>query len=419
MALVLDYQVSGSEWETLHRPTWAEISLDAITENTRRLIRLAAPAATMAVVKADAYGHGAVECARAALLGGATWLAVAALEEAIELRRAGIAHPILILSASTPAQAEAIVRHELTAAVFASETAEALAAAGRRLGRPARAHLKVDTGMGRLGVTADAAGVELAGRLAGLAGLDLEGVYTHFATSDEADPGFTRRQARLFDAFLDGCSRLGLHFSWRHAANSAALMAFPESRHNLVRVGIALYGLYPSDEVDASRVSLIPAMTWKSRLVQVKTVPAGAPISYGREHVTDHPTPVGTLPLGYADGYRRLLTNRGRVLIRGAFCPVLGRICMDHFMVSLDAVPAARLGDEVVLMGRQPAAGEPAGSPGPASISAEELAGICQTNNYEVVSTVGRRVPRLFLSGGRPVAVRSILGLTRLGGDPE
>ncbi len=429
----------GCRWEALHRPTWAEISLDAVTENTRRLVNLAAPAGVMAVVKADAYGHGAVECARAALDGGAVWLGVAALEEAIELRRAGIVAPILILSASAPVQVEAIVAHDLTAVVFELETAGALAAAGRHLGRTARAHLKVDTGMGRLGVTPDQVGVELAVRLSGLDGLALEGVCTHFATSDEADTTFTRRQASLFDAFLERCARAGLAFRWRHAANSAGLMAVPETAHNLVRAGITLYGLYPSDEVDRSRLDLIPAMTWKSRLVQVKIVPAGTPISYGREHVTDHPTRIGTLPLGYADGYRRILSGRGRVLVRGVSCPVLGRVCMDHFMVCLDTVPEARPGDEVVLMGRQAHSGGPPPDSGPAfrraaattpapppaaflppvSISAEDLAATCQTISYDIVSTVGRRVPRVFLRDGRPVAVRSILGRALLGGGSE
>jgi alanine racemase len=428
----------GCRWEALHRPTWAEISLDAVTENARRLVNLAAPAGVMAVVKADAYGHGAVECARAVLDGGAVWLGVAALEEAIELRRADIVAPILILSASIPVQAEAIVAHDLTAAVFDLEAAGALAAAGRRLGRTARVHLKVDTGMGRLGVTPDQEGVELAVRLLGLDGLALEGVYTHFATSDEADTTFTRRQAGLFNVFLERCDRVGLAFRWRHAANSAGLMGLPETAHNLVRVGITLYGIYPSDEVDRSRLDLIPAMTWKSRLVQVKVVPAGAPISYGREHVTDHPTRIGTLPLGYADGYRRILSGRGRVLVRGVSCPVLGRVCMDHFMVCLDTVPEARPGDEVVLMGRQThsggpspdspafrhaAAATPATPPAsflpPVSISAEELAATCQTISYDIVSAVGRRVPRVFLRDGRPVAVRSILGRAPLGGGSE
>jgi len=411
----------GYRWEALHRPTWAEISLDAVTENSRRLVNLAAPAAVMAVVKADAYGHGAVECARAVLDGGAVWLGVAALEEAIELRRAGITAPILILSASTPVQAEAIVAHDLTAVVFELEAAGALAAAGRHLGLTARAHLKVDTGMGRLGVTPDQEGVELAVCLSGLDGLTLEGVYTHFATSDEADTTFTHRQASLFDAFLEGCAREGLAFRWRHAANSAGLMGFPETAHNLVRVGLTLYGLYPSGEVDRSRLDLIPAMTWKSRLIQVKIVPAGTSISYGREHVTDHPTRIGTLPLGYADGYRRILSGRGRVLVRGVSCPVLGRVCMDHFMVCLDTVPEAQPGDEVVLMGRQAHSGgpSPAAFLPPVAIGAEELAATCQTISYDIVSTVGRRVPRVFLRDGRPVAVRSILGCAPLGGGSE
>ena len=419
----MDYRRAGSGWEAGHRPTWAEVSLDAIRENARALRRLAEPAELMAVVKADGYGLGAVEAARAALEGGATWLGVAALEEAVELRRAGFTCPILILGPSTPAQAEVIARHDITAAVFEPETAEALAAAARRLGRPVHAHLKVDTGMGRIGVTPDDDGAALASRLAALEGLVLDGVYTHYSTSDEADKSFTRLQTGRFERFLELARRAGLSFRWRHAANSAALIDLPETRYDLVRVGISLYGYYPSDDVDRSRVALRPALTWKTRLMYVKRVPAGTPISYGREHVTQAPALVGTLPVGYADGYRRCLgSGRGRVLVRGRSCPVLGRVNMDHIMVGLDEVPEARAGDEVVLMGpsgpdADPGVAGPAeAGPAVAGIPAEELARACGTIVYEMVSTVGRRVPRVFLERGRPVAVRSILGSAPVGG---
>ncbi len=426
---LFDFRYPGSAWETAHRPTWAEISLDAVAENTRRLLALADPAGLLAVVKADAYGHGAIEVARVAVEAGAAWLGVAALEEALELRRAGLKAPVLLLSAATPAQADTIVANDVTAAVFDPETAKALAAAGRRAGRPARAHLKIDTGMGRLGVTPDQAGAELALGLARLEGLALEGAYTHFSTSDEREKTFARRQYALFDDFLGRLARAGLEFRWRHAANSAALLDLPQTRFNLVRVGIALYGLYPSEEVDRERARLVPVMAWKTRLVHVKRVPAGTAISYGREYVADHPTLVGTLPVGYADGYRRGLSNGGRVLIGGVSCPVLGRVCMDHVMVGLDGVPDARPGDEVVLLGRQPVrapqarasrteGGDPsAAAATEAHIPAEELARVCGTINYDIVSTVGRRVPRVYLRGGRPVAMKSILGGAYLGGE--
>lgn len=398
----------ATAWEAEHRPTWAEIDLDAVAANARSLGRLADPAGIMAVVKADAYGHGAVPCARAALSGGAVWLGVAALEEGLELRRAGIVAPVLILTGSTPGQAEAIVRNGLTAAVFEPGAAAALAAAGRRLGRPAEVHLKVDTGMGRIGVTPDQAGVALAEGLAKLDGLALEGVYTHFATSDEADKSFAYRQKEAFDRFLELAARAGLAFRWRHAANSAAVIDLPGFSYDLVRVGISLYGYYASGDVDRARVALKPAMAWKSRLIHVKHVPAGTPISYGREHVTPGPSLVGTIPVGYADGYRRSLKNgRGQVLVRGRRCPVLGRVNMDHIMVGLDGVPGAQAGEEAVLMAGQPpaAGGKPAGP-----FSAEEMAEAAQTIVYEIVSTIGRRVPRVYLREGRPVAGRSILG---------
>ncbi len=445
--MVLEYRPPTSEWESTLRPTWAEISLDAIKHNVRGLAALARPAGIMAVVKADAYGHGAVMVALAALDAGASWLAVAALEEAVELRRAGIEAPILVISAATPAQAEAVARARVAAAVADLEAAEALAAAGRRLGRLAEAHLKVDTGMGRLGVTPDEAGAALAARIAALKGLSLTGVYTHFATADEKDKAFARLQASRFERFLELTAAAGLTFRWRHAANSAAIIDMPETRHNLVRAGIALYGHYPSPDVMKERVKLIPAMTWKTRLVLVKTVPPGTPIGYGRGHVTSATSLIGTIPVGYADGYRRALGGVGRVLVRGKSCPVLGRVCMDHVMIGLDAVPEAAVGDEVVLLGGSEAAGPrleaaapavaaAASGPGPKAatgaaagagragatapalpwIPAEELARACGTIAYEILSTVGRRVPRVFFEHGHPVAVQSILGLAPLGG---
>ncbi len=398
--MVLDYHSPGTAWEALHRPTWAEISLDALAANTKALRDLAAPAALMAVVKADAYGHGAVECARTALEAGASWLGVAALEEAIEFRRAGLTAPILTMTAGSPGQAPTFAAHDVTAGLYEPEVAEALAAAGRQAGRPVHAHLKVDTGMGRLGVTCDQAGLDLALRLARLEGLTLDGVYSHYATSDEPDLGFARRQAELFDWFIAQAARQGLTFRWQHIANSAGLLGLPESRHNLIRAGIALYGLHPSEDVDLSKVELAPVMSWKARLMYVKTVPAGTSISYGREYVAPRPTRVGTVAVGYADGYRRAQKGKAHVLVGGRPCPVLGRICMDHIMVGLDGAPEAKAGDEVVLLGRQDGA----------AITAEEMAALCQTINYEIAAGIGRRMPRLFIRGGRPVALRSILG---------
>lgn len=404
---VLDYLTAGSAWEAMHRPTWAEVSLDAVAANTRRFVGLARPAGVMAVVKADAYGHGAIECSRAVLEAGCTWLGVAALEEAIELRQAGIAAPVMTISAATPAQAGVFASHDVTAAVYSAEVAEALAAAGRRAG-PIHAHLKVDTGMGRLGVTCDEAGLDLALRLSRLEGLALDGCYSHYATSDVPDPTFALQQAERFSWFIDRAARAGLEFRWRHIANSAGILNFPESRHNLIRAGIALYGLSPSNGVCEEPVTLDPAMSWKARLVHVKLVPPGTPISYGGEYVTDHPTLVGTLAVGYADGYRRAFKNKAHALVHGQVCPVLGRICMDHIMIGLDAAPQAEVGDEAVLLGRQ----------GSRRVSAEELGAHAGTINYEIVAGMGRRMPRLFVKDGRPVALRSILGTAPIGGEP-
>jgi len=338
----------------------------------------------MAVVKADAYGHGAVPVARAALEAGAEWLAVATVAEGRELRGAGIAAPTLVLGPVTDKEAEAAVGHDLAVTVCTATGAQHLAQAGQARGTRARAHAKVDTGMGRLGVTAEQA-VDFIVGLAETPGLWLEGVFSHFASADEADLTFARRQLQCFTEVLSALAQRGIHVPLRHMANTAATLLLPDSHLDLVRLGIGLYGLYPSAEVPRT-VALQPALRWETRICHLKTVPAGTPLSYGATFRTASPSRIATLPVGYADGYPRLLSNRGRVLVNGQVAPVVGRVCMDMLLVDVTAIPGVDEDTPVTLLGQD----------GDQEIRAEALAALCDTINYEILCAIGKRVPRRY-----------------------
>jgi alanine racemase len=369
------------------RPVWAEVDLGAIDHNLRQVARRKSPqAGLMAVVKANAYGHGAVPVAETALAAGANWLGVAILGEAIELRRAGVAAPILILGYTPPDEVGSVLANDVSQAVFSMETARALSREAARLGRRARVHLKVDTGMSRLGVAPGQDGLAFAKDLAGLPGLDLEGIFTHFAAADDPDQGYTRWQLERFTAFIEDLRALGIEFRIRHAANSAAIINLPEAHLDLVRLGISLYGYHPSPGGEGG-VALRPAMTVKARIGYLKEVPAGTCVSYGRTFVTGRPTVLATLPLGYADGYPRLLSSRGAVIIHGRMAPVVGRVCMDQIMVDVTDIPRVALGDEVIVLGRQ----------GEVGMTADDLAALTGTISYEILCGVSPRVPRVYL----------------------
>lgn len=380
--------------------TWAEIDLDSIGHNVNEFLRLIGPQVRiMAVVKADGYGHGAVETARAALAAGASHLAVALLEEGIELRRAGIEAPVLLFGYTDPAQAPALLEYGITPTLFDPETAGELSRRVASEGARIPVHVKVDTGMGRVGVSPGGA-VDFIANTARLPGLDLEGVLTHFAAADEEGSPFTESQLRLFDGILEACRERGINPPLLHAANSAAAAACPHSRYNLVRLGIALYGCYPGRWLSKGPVRLEAALSLKSRIIFLKEVPPGTPIGYGCTYRTAERTVVATVPAGYADGFPRGLSNRGQVLVRGRRVPVIGRICMDQFMIDVSRVSGAARGDEVVLYGAQ----------GGERITVEEAAETLGTISYELLCAVGKRVPRLYLREGRPVAVRNLLG---------
>ncbi len=365
------------------RPTWVEVDLAAIGENVRRLKEIVQPAALMAVLKADGYGHGAVRVARTALLHGADYLATACLSEALALRRHGITAPILILGYTPPWQAEEIVRHDLTATVFSLEPVRHLARAAHTLRRsPARVQIKVDTGMGRLGLL-PAEVPAFVETVRAMAGVEVEGLFTHFASADAPDPSATYRQIERFEAVLDAVGRDGWRPRYVHAANSAGLLRFPEARYSMVRAGIALYGLDPSDIVRLPS-GFRPGLTFKTLVAQVKELPPASPISYGGTFVTARPSRIAVLPVGYGDGFRRSPRNWREVLIRGRRAPIVGVVCMDMCMIDVTDVPGVRVGDEVVLIGRQH----------DDEITVAEVAERLGTIPYEVITQILARVPR-------------------------
>jgi alanine racemase len=360
-----------------------EVDLGAIAANVAALKAQASAPRLMAVVKADGYGHGMVPAARAALAGGADWLAVALVEEGEALRAAGIAAPVLVLAEPPAAAAGAILAARLTPAVYTATFVAALDAAAERAGRVLDVHLKLDTGMRRVGVP-EYDWDDALRRLRDARHLRLQGLWSHFAVADEPEHPFIAEQAEAFARGLALAERLGMRPALAHLCNSAATLRLPEHHHDMVRPGLAVYGLEPAPGL-AGQVSLRPALAWRSRMSLVKRVAAGEAVSYGLRWTAERDTVVGTVPAGYADGVPRALSNRGRVAVRGRLLPMVGTVCMDQFLVDAGDLDV-RPDDEVVLLGRQ----------GSVSVSADDWAGWLDTINYEVVCRIGRRVPRVY-----------------------
>lgn len=381
-------------------PAWAEIDLGAIAHNVSELKKRIKPACRlMAVVKADGYGHGMRETAAVALANGASALGVARIDEALALRGYGIKAPMLVLGHTPATLCREILGHDLVQTVCSLSDAAALSRAAVAAGSKARIHLKIDTGMGRLGINAVTAGgvgvaqeaVREALAIMNLPGLSVEGLFTHFASSDSADKTHARVQMDRFAAFLKELEAAGKRVAVTHAANSGALINMPETHLDMVRAGIALYGLYPSAEIDRSKIVLQPAMAFKTRIAQLKQVPAGFTVSYGATYTTPKPTTLAVVSVGYADGFNRLLSSRGFMLVSGRRVPVVGRVCMDLTVLDLGAAPNAAVGDEVVIFGSQDGA----------ALGVDEIASALNTINYEVVSTITDRVPRVYLPAAK------------------
>jgi len=366
------------------RPTYVEIDCTALSHNYTQIRRqLATGCQMLAVVKADAYGHGVEHVVPTLVERGVEWFGVALVEEGVELRQAGITQPILVLGGVWPEQLDSLIRFELTPAMFNLETARLLHQRAGELGRRCRFHLKVDTGMGRLGFLPETLPDVLA-ELRSLTHVELEGVFTHFALADEPGHAFNAVQVERFRSALAAVREAGMPPAFVHASNSAAHFTLELPECNLIRPGIALYGALPSEHF-RGELDLQPVMSFRSHVAQVKQMPADAGISYSHRYVTERPATIAAIPVGYADGYNRLLTNRGRVLVRGRFAPVVGTVCMDWIMVDVSDVPGVAVGDEVTLLGRDNGH----------ILWAEEWAEKIGTIAYEVFCGISKRVPRI------------------------
>ena len=375
---------------------WAAVDLDAVKynmvhmkENIREETKI------IAVVKTDGYGHGAVPIAHEIedmpFLHG---FAVATVEEALILRGSGIRKPVLVLGYTFPYCYEKMAREEIRPAVFREDMLEELGKAGTACGRPVKIHIKVDTGMSRIGIRPDESGLAFVRKCAETPGIEIEGLFTHFAKADEADKASARKQLETFLAFAGQIEeRLGIRIPVRHCSNSAGIVELKEANLDVVRAGITLYGLWPSCEVKKDIVSLHPVLSLKSRIVYIKELEAGMAVSYGGTFVAKEPMQVATIPVGYGDGYPRSLSNKGHVLIHGKKAPILGRVCMDQFMVDVTGIPEAAQGDEVTLIGCD----------GEESITMEELGELSGRFNYELACCLNKRVPRIYRRDGKAV----------------
>lgn len=381
-----------------YRPTHAEIDLDALEANFLALRRrLPADMKLLACVKANAYGHGAVHVAKELERIGADYLSVAFLDEALELRSAGIKLPILVLGYTPPHGVRTAWEHDITLNVFSEEVLEEIATLDpAEFPHKLKVHVKIDSGMGRLGLLPGDGAVAFVRKALQIPQVEVEGLFTHFATADDADKSYTLEQFSRFQGVVNALREHEIEIPIIHTGNSAISIDLPELSLRMARIGIALYGLYPSDEVRKDEVQLTPVLSLKTRLVWVKTLPPHSAVSYGARYVTRREELIGTLPIGYADGYSRMLSGKAQVLIRGRRVPVVGTICMDQCMVSLqtlaDEAEVIQAGEEVVLIGQQ--SGE--------EISAGELASALGTIHYEVVCMLAHRVPRVYKRKGQP-----------------
>lgn len=384
----------------MDKRTWAEVDLDAIAHNIREIRKITNPnAQIMAVVKADAYGHGFLEVTKTLLENGADRLAVAVLQEGKQLRSRGVTVPILILGASGEETVEDLINFDITPSVFTYDFAKALSYEAERKEKVTKIHIKIDTGMSRIGFLAGDDNEEIANeiiKISKLPYIEVEGIFSHFAASDEYDTSYTHMQ---FERFMDVCNKLkekGLDVPIKHICNSAGIMMYPEMHLDMVRPGVILYGMYPSDEVDKSRLDLKPAMTLKSTVTHIKDVPAGRGVSYGREYITEGTTKIATVPIGYADGYLRKLAKEGKMIVNGTLVPIVGRICMDQCMIDVTNVNNIDRGDEVIIFGST-------------GVTIDDLASWLETINYEVSCVIGKRIPRIYTRNGKAVKVLNYL----------
>lgn len=382
------------------RPVWAVINLDNLIHNINEIKKnINENTKIYGVIKADGYGHGAIMIARTILANGVDRLAVATLSEAIELRKNNITAPILILGYTPGFQAKDIISNDITQTVLSFEQAEALSYSAESLGKTAKIHVKLDTGMSRLGFSATEAAIEDIIKISKLPYIEVEGIFSHFAMADASDKSFTIKQCDKFKGIVTELENRGLFIPIKHISNSAAILDLPDYDFDMVRAGILMYGLYPSDEVNKERLKLKPVMELKANISQIRKLEAGVGISYGHSFVTQETSKIGTVPIGYADGYSRLLSNKIYVGYRGKKIPVIGNICMDQCMVDVTGIDNIEVGDEVYLFG-DGSHGEP---------SVDEIAQMIGTINYEVICILSKRVPRAYIKNNEVIHIRDYL----------
>ena len=385
----------------MEKRTWAEINLDALEHNIREIRKITNPnAQIMAVVKADAYGHGVEKCAEVLLKNGADRFAVATLNEAIELRRLFSDVPILILGSSLESEADELVKNDITPNVYLTEFAKALSESALKLKKPVKVHIKLDTGMSRIGFPIhdgdNSDVIEEILAISRMPMLEIEGIFSHFATSDEANEDYTRLQFKRFMSVCDELAERGLTIPIKHICNSAGIMMYPEYHLDMVRPGVILYGMYPSDEVDKTKLDLKYVMSLKSIITYVKEIESGRGVSYGKEYIADGVARIATVPIGYADGYSRLLASNAKIAVGEKLFPIAGRICMDQCMIDVSCVNNIKRGDEALIFGD-------------GAVTVDDIAAWLGTINYEVTCMLGHRVPRVYKHDGKTVKVLEYL----------
>jgi alanine racemase len=377
--------------KAVFRPAWAEVNLDNLNHNIRKIRGIVnKEAQVMAIIKADGYGHGALKIYRELLENGAQSIGVAVVTEALQLREDGYEGPLLVMGYTSKEFYPLVVKNDITQAIYTLDQARELSMEAKRQNKNAKIHIKTDTGMGRLGVTPDGEGLEIVMGISRLDNLEIEGIFTHLAVADDRDKTYTMAQYDKFINFTDSIYKNGINITYRHISNSAAIIDMPELNMDIVRPGIALYGLYPSDEVIKDNIELREVMSLRAKISHVKSVDIGQSVSYGRKFIASRKSVIATLPLGYADGFTRLLSGRAEVLVKGKRAPVVGRICMDQCMVDVTDIEGVQSGDEVVLFGKQ----------GEEHITIDEVANRLGTIKYEVVCMIQKRIPRIYIKNG-------------------
>lgn len=385
--------------EKIMRPVWAEIDLDKAAYNMKNIKKIVGDKEVIAVVKADCYGHGADDLAPVFLENGASRLAVAILTEGIELRKKNITAPIMILGYTPLELSEELINNDIEQTVYDLEYAKKLSSLAEKLGKKAKIHIALDTGMGRIGFIPNEKSIEDVVEIASLKGIEIIGIFTHFSTADEYDKTYTNEQFKKIKDFIAELEKRNINIPLKHVSNSGAIMDMPETYLDAVRAGIILYGYYPSNEVSKEKLDIKPILTLKTTISHVKEVEEGTSISYGRTFITKKKSKIATIPIGYADGYSRLLSGKAKVIINGKFAPVVGRICMDQCMIDVTDIGEVKVGDEVILLGEE----------GNLKFNADDFAEIMGTINYEITCMLKQRIPRVYIKEGKVVSVRNYI----------